>query len=490
VVGAAAVGSAAFEIARQLSPSVTPTLRSFAVRPSGNVRAFHTRPDLKPPTIEVTGAPPADNGYLFLGPWASGGDQPGPLMVDQDAEPVWFNPVSLNAGVSSQWGTNFRPWQYRGRPVLAWWDGYVDQNGLGQGKGFVVDSSYQEVARVQPVNGLNMDLHEFRITPEGTALFTCYPRTVQTDLSGLGGPRNGTVLESVFQEVDVRTGRLLLEWRSLDHIPVTDSYHPPTDGFDYLHLNSIDLAPDGNLLVSARHAWALYKLDRKTGQVIWRLGGKRSDFDMGKGAQFTWQHDAKQQTPTTITVFDNGSDGPIDTETRSRAVVLDVNESARTVTLGQAYHHSSPLLAVAMGSVQTLPSGNVLVGWGTEPYVSEFTDDGKLVNDARLLSGFKSYRAFRVPWRGLPHRAPDIAASRSPTTGRATLYVSWNGATDEAAYWQVHAGSSASDLGVIGVARRRGFETAIPLRASGGHFAITAVDEDGSRMATSRTVSI
>jgi hypothetical protein len=335
-----------------------------------------------------------------------------------------------------------------------------------------------------------MDLHEFRLTPEGTALFTCYPRTAPADLSTLGGPRNGKVLESVFQEVDLRTGRLLLEWRSLDHIPITESYHPATDGFDYLHINSIDVLPDGHLLVSARHAWALYKLHRKTGEVIWKLGGKSSDFQMGKGAQFSWQHDAKLQSPTTITVFDNGSDGPINTETRSRAIVLKVDESARKVTLGHSYHHSTPLLAVAMGSVQTLPSGNVLVGWGTEPYVSEFTADGKLVNDARLLSGYKSYRAFRLPWQGVPRQAPDVNVGRSPSTGNATLYVSWNGATDVAAFWQVHAGSRTSDLRTIGVARRRGFETAIPLRVSGGHFAVTALDEDGSRMAASRTVSL
>jgi hypothetical protein len=490
VAGAAVVGSAAFELARHLSPSVKPTLQSFAVRPSGNVRAFHSRPDLKPPTIAVTGSRQVDDGYLFLGPWASGGDQPGPLMVDQEAEPVWFNPVASNPGTSSQWGTNFKPWEYQGKPVLAWWEGTVDHNGLGQGEGIVVDNSYREVARVRAANGLSMDLHELRITPEGTALFTCYPRTVPADLSTLGGPRNGQVLESVFQEVDLRTGRLLLEWRSLDHIPITESYHPATDGFDYLHLNSIDIAPDGNLLVSGRHAWALYKLDRKTGQVIWRLGGKRSDFRMGNGAQFSWQHDAKYQTPNTITVFDNGSDGPIDTETRSRAVVLQADESARKVSLAQSYHHSTPLLAVAMGSVQTLPSGNVLVGWGTEPYVSAFKSDGTLINDARLLSGFKSYRAFLLPWHGIPHRAPDLDVSRSPTTGQATLYMSWNGATDSAAYWQVHAGSSPTDLRMIGLARRRGFETAVPLRVSGGYFAVTAMDEDGSRMAASQPVSL
>ncbi|MFL5824330.1 MAG: arylsulfotransferase family protein [Solirubrobacteraceae bacterium] len=491
LAGAAVVGGAAFEIVNQLGGGITPTLRSFPVRPSGDVRDFHTRPDLKPPTISLTGAKPVDDGLMFLGPWASGGDQPGPLVVDQQAEPVWFKPVDPNPGISSQWGTNFKPWEYRGKAVLAWWEGHVNHNGLGVGEGVVMDSSYREVARIRAANGLDMDLHELRLTPEGTALFTCYPRRLPFDLSPIGGPRDGHILESVIQEVDVRTGRLLMEWRSLDHIPVTDSYHPAKDELDYVHINSIDFAPDGNLLVSGRHTWALYKLDRRTGHVIWTLGGKQSDFDMGKGAQMAWQHDAKQQTPSTISLFDNGSNGPINTKTRSRGIVLKVDESGRKVTLAQEYRHPTPLLAVAMGSVQTLPSGHVLVGWGTEPYVSEFTADGsKVLGDARLLSGYKSYRAFRVPWQGIPQNAPDVSVSRSKLTGKATVYVSWNGATDVAAYWQVHAGSRARDLRTIGVASRRGFETAIPLPASGGHFAVTALDEDGSRMATSRTVSL
>ena len=486
------MGGAAYEIVNQLSGGVTPTLRSFPVRASGNVRAFHTRPDLKPPALVTDGGRWSDGGYLFLGPWASGGDQPGALMVDHRAETVWFNPASPHTSPSSHWTTNFKPWEYRGKPVLAWWEGFVNHNGLGQGVGYMVDRSYREVARIRGANGHDMDLHELRLTPEGTALFTCYPSLKHIDLTAVGGPSNGAVLESVFQEVDVRTGRLLMEWRGLDHISITESYHPHSNAkpWDYLHVNSIDIAPDGNLLVSARHAWALYKIHRRTGEVMWRLGGKKSDFDLGKGARFAWQHDAKQQTATTITVFDNGSYGPINTETRSRGLVLDVDEGAKKVKLARAYLHPNPLLAVAMGSVQTLPTGNVVVGWGTEPYVSEFTGHGRLLSDARLLSGYKSYRAFRLPWEGVPGHAPDISVGRSRATGRTVLYASWNGATDVAAYWQVHAGSSASDMRVIGVARRHGFETAIPLRTSGGHFAITALDEDGSRMATSRTVSI
>ncbi len=373
--------------------------------------------------------------------------------------------------------------------MLAWWEGYVAHGGFGQGQGLLIDSSYRTVARVKAANGRQMDLHGFTVTPEGTALFTCFPEVVQADLSSVGGPTRGQLHSPIFQEVDIRTGKLLLEWRGIDHIPLTDSYLPMSEPFDYLHINSINVAPDGHLLVSGRHTWTLYKVDRRTGEVIWRLGGKNSDFQLTDDATFAWQHDAQQPAKGTITVFDNGSEGSINTETRSRGLVLNVDETGRKVTLAQAFMHPKPLLAVAMGSVQTLPSGNVMVGWGTEPYVSDFTGDGKLIGDAEMLSGYKSYRSFRLPWKGIPQHAPALTAMRDPMAGKTTLYASWNGATDVAAAWYVHAGPSASSLKPIGVAPRRGFETAIPLGRTGGYFSVIALDEDGtSRLGVSPVV--
>jgi hypothetical protein len=492
LAGGAVVAGGIFEGVQLLGGSgraSLPSLPSYSVRASGNVRTFHSRPDLRPPAMTVSPGGSVDDGYLFLGPWASGGDQPGPLMVDQQAEPVWFNPVSSDPSISSQWGTNFRTWTYRGAPVLAWWEGHVAHGGFGQGEAVLVDTSYREVARVRPANGRQMDLHEFTITPEGTALFTCYPPVKTLDLIKVGGPSSGPVHDSVFQEVDIRTGRLLLEWRGLDHVALTDSYLPMHVPFDFLHINSIDVAPDGNLFISARHTWTIYKVDRRTGEVIWRLGGKSSDFQMDRSARFAWQHDVRHHSKGTFTVFDNGSEGDVNTESRSRGLVLGVDESARTAKLVQEYTHPKPLLAVAMGSVQILPSGNVMVGWGTEPYLSDFSADGSLLADAQMLSGYKSYRAYRLPWKGIPAHAPALTVKRSSQTGKTTLYVSWNGATDVASHWLVHAGPSASALRSIGVAQRQGFETAIPLGSTGGYFAVTALDEDGSRLGKSSVVS-
>lgn len=487
--GAAAVGAGAFEAVRTVGGGGRPSLSSMPVRPTGPVRAFHSRPDLRPPAVALTSPQNLDNGYLFIGPWPYGLNQPGPLMIDHQAEPVWFRPVSAS-GSAALLATNFRSHIYRGEPVLAWWEGReLHGLGLGQGEAVIVDRSYREVARVRAAGGRMMDLHEFLLTPQGTALFTCYPETVPADLRSIGGPRRGTVLNSILQEVDVRTGRLLFEWQSLNHIPV-DECHPDGDYHDlnYMHLNSIGLTPDGNLLVSGRHTWTLYKLDRHTGQVIWRLGGKRNDFTIDPDAQFRWQHHARQPSTGTISVFDNGALRPTPGHL-SRGLVLNVDEVMRRVSLAQAFRHSPPLFANSQGSVQILPSGNVLVGWGSDPDLSEFTPAGKLLSDGHLLSGFQSYRVWLLPWRGTPERPPDLAGEPGAKAGNVVLYASWNGDT-ETTHWQVHAGDSQRGLHPIGIARRRAFETAIPLGDVGRYVAVTALSAAGRPLGQSSAIRL
>lgn len=485
--GLAVVGGGALAVAELTRGSNhVPKLASFSAPNNGVARIFVSRPDLRPPAVALTGADPTP-GYVFAGPGTKGMTQPGPFLFGRHGEPVWFTPTR------PFWTTNFRRAEYQGKPVLTWWQGVMDVVGFGRGEGFIVDSSYREVARVRAANGRHIDAHEFLVTPQGTALFSCYPETVPADLSAVGGPTNGTALQSVIQEVDVRTGRLLLEWRSLEHIPVEDSFQRPALPMDYLHANSINIAPDGNLLVSARCTWSLYKLDRKTGRVIWRLGGKSSDFAMGEDARFSWQHHAQYQTPSTITVFDNSqawwddNSGFSVTASRSRGIALELNESKRTARLLHSYRHPKPLLANAMGSVQTLPNGHVLVGWGSNPFVSEFSADGRLLSDTYLGNHHESYRAFTYPWAAVPADPPALATRRQATTGRPIVYVSWNGAT-EVSHWLVQAGAHPKDLRPAGIATHRGFETVIPLRSSPRYLRAVALNSSGRALGASRTV--
>lgn len=511
VRGAAAVGGLAglggLLVELVQDPARARRIESFAIRPTSNVRAFYSRPDLRPPTVTASFSgglpglerPDTDDptGYVFLGPGPvslSGTQQYGPLIVDRRGEPVWFRPLPSGIEV-----TNFTTSTYRGEPVLMWWEGSIQGSGYGQGEAVIVDRAYREVARLRAARGRSMDLHALWLTPEGTALFSCYPDIVEADLSPLGGPRRAPVFESVFQEVDVATGRLLLEWRSLSHIPVSDSYMPVKNPelnqnpsrkwpYDYLHINSIVPTLDGDLLVSGRFAWSLYKLDRRTGRVKWKLGGKRSDFQMGGGTQFTWQHDAREVSAGLFTVFDNGSDGYTNTESQSRGLVLDVDETRRVVSLRHAYT-SPKQLATSMGSVQILPSGRVIVGWGTASHTTEFDSDGTALFDVGLPAGLYSYRGVWSPWASSPHHRPAVAAGRDPDTGAKLVYASWNGATGVAG-WRVDAGFRGDELRTLGVAGRRGFETVVPLHQDYRFAAVTAVDRAGTALARSHTIRL
>jgi hypothetical protein len=447
---------------------------------------FRSRPDLRPPSLSVTTASTAGAtapGYTFLGPSVSRGAQAGPLIVDAAGQPVWFQPMPRG-----QLAANFRVQLYRGKPVLTWWQGEVVHPGYGRGEGVILDTSYRQIARVRAARGRHIDLHEFLLTPQGTALVTCFPDYAPANLSSVGGPRQGHVYDSIIQEIDVRTGRLIMEWRGRDHVALSESYASPWGGFDFLHANSIDLTSDGHMLVSARHTWAVYKVHRRTGRVIWRLGGKRSNFFVGRAARFAWQHDAREPLPGVVTLFDDG-EGPQRTESQSRGITLLLDSKRKIAHMTESYRHPRPLLASAMGSMQALPGGHVVIGWGTLSWMSEFTVTGQLVSDLRLPWGCQSYRGLRFLWSGAPGGTPAAAAVRDRRTGQSTLYASWNGSTAVAA-WQVRVGPSASALRVGATVARAGFETAIPLGTATGYAAVTALDGAGRALGNSAPVRL
>jgi hypothetical protein len=440
---------------------------------------FVSRPDLRPQVVKAVrrGAGRSD-GYVFLAPLSGPGDR-GAMIVDDTGAPVWFRSSGRIVAL------NVRAAIYRGKPVLTWWEGRTE-HGLGDGTHLIVDDSYREIARLPAGKGRHSDLHEFVLTPHGTALVTAW-EAVPTDLSGIGGLRNGVVIGGIVQELALPSGRVLFEWRSLDHVPISETYagvslHAP---FDYFHVNSVELDSDGDLLVSARNTWAIYKIDRGSGDVVWRLGGKRSDFAMAPHASFAWQHDARHHDGHLVSLFDDGAAPPV--EPRSRGLVLALDLKRMRATLQRAYVHSPSTLAHALGNMQLLPNGNVLVGWGTSPYVTEYTAGGRVVLDLKLAHGGQNYRALKLPWSGRPTDVPAIGVRQRQ--GTTFVFASWNGATDVAT-WQLSTGTVADALQQERVSPRTGFETAIPVSAGARFAAVTALAAGGDPLATSKTLHL
>jgi hypothetical protein len=450
-------------------------------------RTYHSRPDLKPPLVRIrTVAHNTAPGYLFIAPKMVVA-QAGPMIMDNRGEVVWFKPLNTK-GV-----TDFRVQHYRGKPVLTWWRGRVSNVGVGDGWYVIYDTSYRPIAEVRAGNGLVGDVHEFLITKNNTALFTVYHR-LPVDLSSVGGPKEGKIWDGILQEVDIQTGRVLFEWHSYPQVGISESYAPPPKAkagakappYDYFHINSIEVEPTGNFLVSARNTRAVYEIDRKTKQVLWRLGGKKSDFEMGAGTKFAWQHDARRQPDGTITIFDNGAAPPV--EKFSRVLVLRANTKMKKATLVRSYQHPQRLLAPFEGNAQFLSNGNIVVGWGAQPYVSELSRSGALLFDAYFGDDkppgkdADTYRAYRFVWHGQPKDRPVLVVAGD------AAYASWNGAT-EVVRWQVLAGPAAGRLKPVQTVAKNGFETPIRLTKSAAFYAVKAIGRAGKVLGTSEPVA-
>src|SRR5918997_5801562 len=463
------------------SPKVWPLTSVLPPSPKG-VWAFLSRPDLSPAAVEVTTTQAHEDtapGYIFAA-LKEGAGEHGPMIIDDQGQLVWFGRYRS--------ARDFKMQYYKGRPVLTWWEGKVTA-GHGVGEYVIFDGSYREIARVRAGNGYRGDLHEFLITPQDTALLTSYEE-VSADLSAIGGPVDGAVWDGIAQEVDIETGEVLFEWHSLEHVGIEESYVKLPDDpdylYDYFHINSIGVEPDGNLLLCARNTWTVYKIERSSGEIIWRLDGKKSDFAMGPGTQSAFQHDARRHEDGTITIFDNGAH--LKVHDQSRGIVVELDEQKMSAKLVREYTSPEKPLATSQGNMQLLPNANVFIGWGSEPLISEFSHDGKLLLEAYFPPDGESYRAFRFPCSGHPTEDPAVAVEQRPDD-KVELYASWNGATEVDA-WEVLAGPRPGQLEPVGSVPRDGFETAMLVQTFDPYLAVLTKDRSGQILGTCAAVKL
>lgn len=456
--------------------------------------SFVTAPSLHPPEIRSTQRAPSGQlapGYIFTANFYDLNEPPvigqsGPLMLDRHLQPVWFKPVPETVVAA-----NLSPQTYHGKPALAWWQGAVTNTGATEsGEYVVVNQHYQTVARLKAQDGWVLTLHELVIN--GNHAWVTANKNKPMDLSKYGGAYNGALIDSAVQEYNLQTGKLLRNWDALDHIPLSESQASlPTNGFpwDAYHINSVELVGNGTFLVSMRDTWAAYLVDIDTGGIEWTLGGRHSSFKFGPRAAFQWQHDVSLQPGSTVSLYDDhccqltGGGTYVEPTGPSRGLVLKLDQQARTATFVAEYIRAQDFDAAYMGDTQPLPNGNVFVGWGSEPYFSEYSRSGRLLFEGELPGPNLTYRATLEQWVGLPLSLPVGAVRR--TGGRTTVYASWNGAT-QVASWRVLAGPSADRLSAAGTHAKSGFETAIPVPQSYKSFKIQALGTDGRVIGTSR----
>jgi Arylsulfotransferase (ASST) len=464
-------------------PTATPVPPSAAT--PNSVAAFFTLPSFHPPTVNVT-TPATDPalGDIFLTP-ADGPSQAGPMIVSPTGQTIWFNPSPPGTQAA-----DLRVQQYLGHPVLTYWLGRIAL-GHGIGVGIIEDQSYREIAQVHAGNGLSMDLHDFDLEPNGVALITVY-EPVYIDLSSVGGASNAIVEDCVVQQIDVRTGLVMFEWHALGHVPLTASYSKPWPGpgsiWDWFHINSIDLEPNQNLLISSRNTWAVYQIGHTHGEVLWTLGGRNSSFTLGPNVRFAWQHDATRIADGSIEIFDNEDTPKI--EGRSRAIDVALNYTTHTATLVHQYvDPKQAVLSPSQGDVQQLTNTDHLLGWGQIGLVTEVSTTNTLTFQLSLPAPVQSYRAYRFAWSGQP-ASPPVAFAQASGVSTATVYASWNGASGVVS-WEALAGASPTTLAVASSAvPTSGLETALGGVATAPYMAVRALGIGGVVLGTSAEVAV
>jgi hypothetical protein len=384
--------------------ALTAVVLSGALATAGTAGAAAASPPTAPPPITIlTQGANNHDGDIFIAPT---GDTTtyanGPEIIDNHGNVIWFHAVP--AGLTA---SDFRTQTYDGQPVLTWWQG-TGLGGLSSGTDYIYNDHYQQIATVNAGHGLSADGHEFLITPWNTALILAYT-TATANLTSIGGPADQTVIDGVVQEINIRTGRVLFQWDSADHVPYSASETPlpasPGTPWDWFHINAVHIARNGTLLIDARDTWATYDVSLPAGHINWVLGGKDSTFTENAAPGqtldtadeiFAWQHDPEQVGPDTFTWFD---DEASPTELAySRTVTVRVDFQNRTATLVSSDNQPEGLSAGAEGNAQTTLNGDQFVGWGTLPYISEFSPSGQLVFNAEFPAGVNTYRAYRLPW--------------------------------------------------------------------------------------------
>jgi outer membrane protein assembly factor BamB len=461
---------------------------------SSRTHSFVTEPGFHVPWVHMSGrATDAAAGDTFLDATRSG--QNAAYILNPQGALIWYQPAPSQGKPLNV--HDVRVQRYNGEPVLTYWQGHsVDPPGGGRGVDRILNNNYQTIHTVTAGNGYQSqgaDYHDFVLGHEGseaTAFIEVW-KPVQANLTSIGGPSSGPTFDWIIQEIDIATGKVVWEWHSLGHVPIASSYsrHASAVPYDYFHMNSIQQLPDGNILISSRNAWAVYLINKKTGKIIWRLGGKHSSFKMGPHTNFEWQHDATLHNNGLLTLFDDGA-APRE-EHQSRALELHISTATHRAALIHAFKHKPATLATAEGSAELLANRNLFIGWGNMPYFSEYTRSGRQVLGGSFHSLVSSYRAYRFHWVGSPLRPPAIVVRRSKTAGRDVVYASWNGST-EVRTWQVLASQSRSGpFAKLGPpAPWSSFETTIQ-RPTAAYFEVQALGKAGRLLpnGTSRVVS-
>jgi len=343
------------------------------------------------PTITVNVNNNPTDGYLFFAPFTLNPRFGYLVIIDNNAIPIYYNKMP-----NIQTDFKVQP------------NGLLSYGDIFTRYFYTMDSSYSVVGSYSTGNGYYTDSHEFQILPNGHYLLMAYdPQPVRMDTIVTGGDSSAIVIGLIIQELDLNKN-VVFQWRSWDHYQITDATEDidlTQHTIDYVHGNAIELDLDGNLLISSRHMDEITKINRQTGEIIWRWGGlksKNNQFQfINDPITFSHQHDIRRLPNGNVTLYDNGN---LHIPKISRAREYKLDESNKTAELMWVHTNEPPIYKPAQGNVQRLSGNNTLIDWGGwinqgVEAISEVQKDGLVALEIFLVDTFVNYRAFKFPWK-------------------------------------------------------------------------------------------
>ncbi|KAI4191162.1 MAG: hypothetical protein L6R41_000299 [Letrouitia leprolyta] len=503
-------------------------LATFANIPLWPYQSFVTEPDFHPPVLEITKKSGATDGLFVFAPLPFVPNYPdrfvGGLIMDQFGNPIWHSPLQLIGNLEITNG------------VLKYWSGGVGGNMIdahGFGTVTVLNNDYTQKAVYTLNDGTfisgdslqnapqpsYIDIHENQLlTNRNTLLVTAYNST-PCNLSSVGGPAEGWILDSLVYEIDRSTNATIFRWSSAEHLtelPLSQSYQLTRNGsiiggdnathpWDYFLTNAV--TPDGDgYILSARHYWSIVRIDAR-GNVTWILNGKNGgDFsqvqDRNLGPPtFSWQHFVRLSSGSTaqgalsITLFNNNNGGLDNGTAPSTGLEISLNLTSKTAkTARRLIDPEDELYVASQGSYESLPGGgggrnHTFLAYGQVPKFKEFDAQGNVVMDARFGNDnqISSYRSSLIPlssWTAAPYYPPKYAMTRLGN-GSAVLSMSWNGATSSVYDgWVIGSfvgGGTGKEGGRQFGTKRTGFESncTVPEGGAGGESFVVRATKGG-----------
>ena len=434
------------------------------------------------PHINVRVNKETADGYIFLNNWRNEG--PYNIIFDNEGSPVWYH----------RFGDGDRRRDFKVQP-----NGMITMLSRAGGNHFVgYDQNFNKIKEFRAVDGSGTDEHELQVLENGHYLLIGRKAIRNVDMSQIvpGGQKNATVHETGIQEFTPE-GDMIFQWRALDHFDPNDMIgyvesgqaDPTSDSFRFTHMNAIDIDYDGHILLSSRHLSEVTKINRQTGEIIWRLGGANSDFAFVNDELdgFRMQHDIRSLGNNHYTVFDNGN---LHDPKQSRAVEYVLDLENKTATLVWEFRGTTDrnYYTHYMGNAQRLPNGNTLINWVTSgnPKAMEVRPNGEVVYDMNFVDGYNTYRTFRCPWNGVVEK-PELYVEQENNS----LVLIFNKFGDENVdYYKIYSDTSPRPTTAVDTSRATLKKLTGLSNEQRYYFRVTAVDKNGVESDFSNEVDI